>query len=87
MPVPKNISEAFYKKVLSNMKKDNILRRVMNDDLILRFGERMYYKRDLEEHTADKWSHERISTSCRMLEGGHTNEGFIFNTGTKCCKF
>ena len=41
MPVPKNISEAFYKTVLSNMKKDNILRRVMNDDLILRFGERM----------------------------------------------
>ena len=49
------------------MKKDNILRRFMNDDLILRFGERMYYKRDLEEHTADHIS-GRMRELARLVE-------------------
>ena len=63
MPVPKNVSTSFYEKVVMRMKQDDILRLIQNDHLIILYGERSFYRKDLEEHT-----HNIIS--CRMRELG-----------------
>ena len=63
MPVPKNVSHAFYEKIILRMKKDDIFRLIQNDSLIIWYGERSFYRKDLEEHT-----HNIVS--CRMRELG-----------------
>ena len=35
MPVPNNVSHAFYEKIILRMKKDYIFRLIQNDSLII----------------------------------------------------
>ncbi|XP_070212233.1 uncharacterized protein [Littorina saxatilis] len=51
LPLPPDVSSSFFANVLSKLKKDDIGRIVMADSLILRYGERLYSRRDCEEHT------------------------------------
>ena len=56
-------AHAFYEKIILRMKRDDIFRLIQNDSLIILYGERSFYKKDLEEHT-----HNIVS--CRMRELG-----------------
>lgn len=56
LPVPKNISKSLWQNVLLKMKDDPISRKAKSDSLIIAFGERMYHKRDVEEHTSSQIS-------------------------------
>ena len=51
MPVPQKFSERFFRNVLQNMNQDDVLDLIKNDHLLILFGERLYYRRDVEEHT------------------------------------
>ena len=61
LPVPNNISKSLWCNVLLEMKRDKISQNAKNDSLIILFGERLYNKKDVEEHTGDH-------VSCRMRE-------------------
>jgi len=63
MPIPKHLSQVFYEKIILRMKKDYIFRLIQNDSLIILFGERAFYSKDLEEHTPN-------TISCRLRELG-----------------
>ena len=63
MPIPKHLSQVFYEKIILRMKKDDIFRLIQNDSLIILFGERAFYSKDLEEHTPN-------TISCRLRELG-----------------
>ena len=67
MPVPSHISELFYRNVLQNMKRDDIFKVIQHDSLILRLGERLYSRRDLEEHTSGHIS-GRLRELGRLVE-------------------
>ena len=56
LPIPKNVSKSLWQNVLLKMIDDPISRKVKNDSLIIAFGERMYHKRDVEEHTSSQIS-------------------------------
>ena len=56
MPIPKNVSKGFHEGVLIKMRDDDVLRLIRNDPIILRYGERNYFKKDVDEHTADNVS-------------------------------
>ena len=67
MPVPKNVSERFFHQVISRMKKDDVTKRILNDSLIIRFGERKLYATDIDEHTRGHIS-SRIRELGRLLK-------------------
>ena len=50
LPVPIDVPSAFYHNCLAKMKDDAITRTVLHDALILKYGKRLYMKRDVEEH-------------------------------------
>lgn len=50
LPVSKKISDGLENNVLKKMSYDEVSMTVWNDDLILRFGEKLYYKHGHLEH-------------------------------------
>ena len=52
LPVSFSVSASFQEKVLRKMNPDDIYRLIRGDSLILMFGERLFEKRDVEEHTS-----------------------------------
>lgn len=62
MPMPNHISEAFHHKIIQKMRQDDISRLVQNDSLIILYGERIFYRKDVEEHTGNQ-----VSSRCREL--------------------
>lgn len=63
LPLPEGVSAAFFQKVIGKMKEDDISRIVRADSLILRYGERLFSRRDIEEHSS-------AQISCRLREMG-----------------
>ena len=60
LPVPNNISKSLWCNVLLEMKRDKISQNAKNDSLTILFGERLYNKKDVEEHTGDHVSCRKI---------------------------
>jgi hypothetical protein len=50
-PVPHGTTPAFFEKVISKLRDDEISRLIQNDSLMLRYGERLFSRRDIEEHS------------------------------------
>ena len=76
-PGAENMNKLFFTKVISKMKDDEIRDIVMKDSLILKYGERLFTKKDVEEHTSN-----HISTRMRNL--GHLVSALQrANSGTK----
>ena len=67
MPMPQNISESFYQKVIGKMRQDDITRLIQNDSLLVQFGERMFYRKDMDEHTPNQVS-SRLRELGRLLK-------------------
>ena len=63
LPSPSNVAGSFWRAVVLCMNVDNISKACKNDSLILKYGERIFLKRDFEEHTA-------VNVSSRMRELG-----------------
>ncbi|GFO10708.1 sodium/calcium exchanger 1-like, partial [Plakobranchus ocellatus] len=42
MPLPSNVSEGFFSHVVARMQKDDVTRIILNDSLIVKFGERKF---------------------------------------------
>ena len=51
MPVGQGKFSALFQDVLARMRDDSVSRIVKGDSLIIMFGERMFGRRDIEEHT------------------------------------
>ena len=67
LPVPCDVSRGFYSNVLSRMNKDDIYRCIVSDSIILAFGERMYSRKDVDEHTPNQVS-SRLRELGRLLK-------------------
>lgn len=52
LPVGENTLSSLFQNVLSRMRNDDVSRLVKTDSLIIQFGERLYGRRDVEEHTS-----------------------------------
>ena len=63
LPTPPNVTESFWKSVVLNMNIDATSKACKNDALIIKYGERSFLKRDVEEHTSG-------NVSSRMRELG-----------------
>ena len=61
------VSHSFFKHVIAKMKDDDISRLIKGDSLLLMFGERMFGKRDVEEHTGGQVS-ARLRELGRLLQ-------------------
>ena len=61
-PAASGTSKSFFQKVLGKMKDDGVKRIVLNDTLILQYGERLFMKKDIHEHTPN-----HISSRLRLL--------------------
>ena len=62
LPIPKNMDARFYKQVILTLRDDEVAAVVKSDYLILKFGKRKFYKKDLEEH-----SHNIVCNKMREL--------------------
>ena len=51
VPVGQGKFSALFQDVLARMRDDSVSRIVKGDSLIIMFGERMFGRRDIEEHT------------------------------------
>ena len=49
LPVPDSIDPHFHREVVSRMRADSVKEIVMMDFLILEYGKRLFYRRDIEE--------------------------------------
>jgi hypothetical protein len=63
LPIPLDVSSSFYQRVLSSQRDDEVSQLIRHDSLLLEYGQRLYGRRDAEEHTAGQ-------VSCRMRELG-----------------
>lgn len=52
LPVPLDVSSGFYHRVIAKLRSDDICRLVKNDNLILKYGKRLFHRRDIEEHSS-----------------------------------
>ncbi|XP_070189389.1 uncharacterized protein [Littorina saxatilis] len=67
LPLPENVSEGFFKAVIARMRDDDIARIVKGDSLILKYGERVFMRRDTEEHTSAQVS-SRLRELARLVQ-------------------
>ena len=67
MPMPNHIAGEFYKQIIQPMRQEDISRLVQNDSLIILYGERMFYRKDIEEHTSNQVS-SRLREIGRLLQ-------------------
>ncbi|XP_060075700.1 uncharacterized protein LOC132555368 [Ylistrum balloti] len=51
LPLPKNVGESFYKRVILSMVNDDVFSVVTSDSLIMDFGKRLFDNKDIQEHT------------------------------------
>ncbi|XP_070178264.1 uncharacterized protein [Littorina saxatilis] len=63
LPIGKEKNSAFFQAVVGRMRDDAVMRVIANDSLIIKFGSRLFYKKDVEEHT-------RGNISSRLRELG-----------------
>lgn len=82
MPIPKHILENFYHKIIQSMRQDDISRLVQNDCLIVLYGERMFYRKDLKEHTSNQVS-SRLRELARLLQCLHKETEMKVSTLTQ----
>lgn len=74
LPVPSTIDEDFYRQVITRMRDDDIKHIVKTDPLILEYGRRLFYRRDLEEHTANQIS-SKMRELARLLQNFQEEHG------------
>jgi integrase len=51
LPLPLGTSASFFEKVISKLRDDPVSRLIRSDSLILQYGERLFSRRDIEEHS------------------------------------
>lgn len=67
LPLPQGMTSVFFEKVILKMKDDDIRRLVQADSLILKYGERLFSRRDIEEHSSGQIS-GRLRELGRLLQ-------------------
>ena len=77
LPVPKQVSKSLWSNVVLKMNEDEIGRKARNDSLIIAFGERMYNKQDISEHTPGHVSGKMRELSRLLLDLEHNSNGDI----------
>ena len=50
-PAVSSVNKCFREKVLMSMKEDDVKKIVLKDPVIMQYGERMFMKKDVQEHT------------------------------------
>ena len=50
-PAVSSVNKGFREKVLMSMKEDDVKKIVLKDPVIMQYGERMFMKKDVQEHT------------------------------------
>ena len=69
LPLPIGVLSAFFEKVIGSMKDDDITRFVKADSLILKYGQHLFSRCDMEEHSSSQISgrlHE-LGRLCKLL--------------------
>lgn len=61
------VSQSFFQHVIAKMKDDDVCKLIKGDTLLLQMGERMFGKRDVEEHTGGQVS-ARLRELGRLLQ-------------------
>ena len=51
LPIEEEKNSAFFQAVIGRLRDDAVRRVIENDSLIIKFGSRLFYKKDVEEHT------------------------------------
>ena len=54
LPLHIRVSSAFFEKVIGRMKDDDVTRFVKADSLILKYGQRPFSRRGIEEHSSSQ---------------------------------
>ena len=54
LPLPIGVLSAFFEKVIGRMKDDDVTRFVKADSLILKYGQRPFSRRGIEEHSSSQ---------------------------------
>ena len=96
LPVPSSIDSSFFREVITRMRNDDIKDIVQNDPLFIEYGRRLFYRRDLEEHTANQIS-SKMRELARLIQNfreQHGNEcilsdlinGTVFDEVVDCVK-
>ncbi|KAK7501253.1 hypothetical protein BaRGS_00007378 [Batillaria attramentaria] len=54
LPVPLDVESSFFHKVIAKLRDDEISRIIKSDSLLLKYGTRLFDRRDIEEHSANQ---------------------------------
>jgi len=67
LPTDKVQGSSFFQNVIGRMRDDDVKRIVVGDSLLVKLGERMYEKKDVEEHTSGNVS-SRLRELGRLVQ-------------------